>query len=181
MIRKRVGLHARLARTPRLRRRTGAGVLRTLASELLANEFAPRVHNSGHWTIEGSATSQFENHLRAILDYAIGLNGKQRPRRAWSTLIGHIPESVGNLRFGASLMIMEKTPRPGRKLGHITVVAESADKRDALIQKLVKSVTANHLPRSGTGHSRSGEKAGKLRRSYVLSRTLSNYRSSRFG
>lgn len=89
--------------------------------ELLANEFAPRVHNSGHWTIEGAETSQFENHLRAILGLPLG---STRPRGDYAmvNLIGTVPEPARVLAIpGTHLHHYGKTPRPGRKVGHITV------------------------------------------------------------
>jgi 5-(carboxyamino)imidazole ribonucleotide synthase len=118
-----------------------------VGDQLLANEFAPRVHNSGHWSIEGSATSQFENHLRAILDLPLGSTAG-RGHAGMVNLIGEIPESVCELNVGA-VHDYGKDPRPGRKLGHITVVSESAGQRDALIQKIVKSVTQSP-PQMGT-------------------------------
>jgi 5-(carboxyamino)imidazole ribonucleotide synthase len=89
---------------------------------LLANELAPRVHNSGHWTIEGAATSQFENHLRAILGLPLGpthaLGGA-----AMANLIGELPPLEELLRVpGAHVHLYGKAPRPGRKLGHVTLV-----------------------------------------------------------
>ena len=88
---------------------------------LLANEFAPRVHNTGHWTIEGSATSQFENHLRAILGLPLGPT-TARPSLLVN-LIGTIPRAEDVLRIpGAHLHLYGKEPRPGRKLGHVTLV-----------------------------------------------------------
>lgn len=89
--------------------------------ELIANEFAPRVHNSGHWTIEGAETSQFENHLRAILGLPLG---STRPRGAYAmvNLIGAVPDPARVLAIpGAHLHDYGKAPRPGRKVGHITV------------------------------------------------------------
>lgn len=88
---------------------------------LLANEFAPRVHNSGHWTIEGAETSQFENHLRAILDLPLG-STRQRGDYAMLNLIGAVPDPTRVLAVpGAHLHAYGKAPRPGRKVGHITV------------------------------------------------------------
>ena len=88
---------------------------------LLANEFAPRVHNTGHWTIEGAATSQFENHLRAILGLPLG-STESRPS-VMVNLIGAAPPSEDVLRVpGAHLHLYGKEPRPGRKLGHVTLV-----------------------------------------------------------
>lgn len=88
---------------------------------LLANEFAPRVHNSGHWTIEGAETSQFENHLRAICGLPLG---STRARGAYGmiNLIGAVPEPARVLAVpGAHLHDYGKAPRAGRKVGHITV------------------------------------------------------------
>ncbi len=101
---------------------------------LLGNEFAPRVHNSGHWTIEGAETSQFENHLRAILDMPLG-GTATRGFSGMQNLIGQIPES---LAAGESLYLHDygKTPRPGRKLGHVTAVMPDATSRDAALVRL---------------------------------------------
>ncbi len=107
--------------------------------ELLANEFAPRVHNSGHWTIEGSATSQFENHLRAITNAPLGSTAS-RGHAGMINLIGQIPDAARRLSHGV-LHDYGKTPRPGRKLGHITIIAESPDERDALLDIIARSVT----------------------------------------
>jgi 5-(carboxyamino)imidazole ribonucleotide synthase len=94
---------------------------------LLANEMAPRVHNSGHWTIEGAETSQFENHLRAILGLPLG-NSAARGHSAMLNLIGTIPETAALLALpGAHLHLYGKTPRPGRKLGHLTLRADDPE------------------------------------------------------
>lgn len=88
---------------------------------LVANEIAPRVHNSGHWTIEGSATSQFENHLRAILGWPLGDTGV-RGRSTMYNIIGEMPDPASILKIpNAHLHCYGKEPRPGRKLGHITL------------------------------------------------------------
>ncbi len=90
---------------------------------LLANEMAPRVHNSGHWTIEGAETSQFENHLRAVLGWPLGATAA-RGYAAMINLIGALPEAQAVLAIpGAHLHLYGKAPRPGRKLGHITLCA----------------------------------------------------------
>jgi len=107
--------------------------------ELLANEFAPRVHNSGHWSIEGSETSQFENHLRAILDLPLGSTAS-RGHAGMVNLIGDIPNATRNLNVGV-LHDYGKAPRTGRKLGHVTVVADTAEQRDALVEIIDNSVT----------------------------------------
>ena len=107
--------------------------------DLLANEFAPRVHNSGHWTIEGAATSQFENHLRAIMNLPLGSTAS-RGHAGMINLIGEIPAAARGLEAG-HLHDYGKAPRAGRKLGHITVVAATADDRDALLDKIDTNVT----------------------------------------
>jgi 5-(carboxyamino)imidazole ribonucleotide synthase len=92
-----------------------------VGGRLLANEFAPRVHNTGHWTIEGAATSQFENHLRAVLGLPLGSTDSRRS--VMVNLIGRVPSSEDVLRVeGARLHLYGKEPRPGRKLGHVTLV-----------------------------------------------------------
>jgi 5-(carboxyamino)imidazole ribonucleotide synthase len=105
--------------------------------KLIANEMAPRVHNSGHWTIEGAVTSQFENHLRAILDLPLG---STRPRgfSAMINLIGTLPDRDTVLATGGvHLHDYGKQPRPGRKLGHCTVVEGSATARDRAARRLL--------------------------------------------
>ncbi len=89
---------------------------------MLANEFAPRVHNTGHWTIEGAATSQFENHLRAILGLPLGSTATTGAS-VMLNLIGGVPALADILALpGAHLHLYGKEPRTGRKLGHITFV-----------------------------------------------------------
>ena len=97
---------------------------------LLANEFAPRVHNSGHWTIEGAETSQFSNHIRAVAGRHLG--STDCPGHAgMENLIGSIPDAIRELPAADyHLHDYGKSPRPGRKLGHVTVVAASATERD---------------------------------------------------
>jgi len=91
-------------------------------SGLVANEMAPRVHNSGHWTIEGAETSQFENHLRAVLGWPLG-NPRARGHAAMLNLLGRLPPRDAVLAIpGAHLHDYGKGPRPGRKVGHCTLV-----------------------------------------------------------
>ena len=107
---------------------------------LVANEMAPRVHNSGHWTIEGAETSQFENHIRAIAGLPLG---RTRPR-------GHavMVNLIGRMRPARKLLGMAglhwhdygKSPRPGRKLGHLTLVAATPGERDRAAARL------RHMP-----------------------------------
>ena len=99
-----------------------------IGGRLLANEMAPRVHNSGHWTIEGAVTSQFENHLRAILGMPLGSTTAVGVS-AMINLIGEIPNSAEVLGVSnAHLHLYGKEPRAGRKLGHVTVRADHAEK-----------------------------------------------------
>ena len=96
--------------------------------ELLVNEMAPRVHNSGHWTIEGAVTSQFENHLRAVLGLPLGSTGPAG-HCAMLNLIGDLPESAEVLAVpDTHLHLYGKSPRPGRKLGHVTLRAASPER-----------------------------------------------------
>jgi 5-(carboxyamino)imidazole ribonucleotide synthase len=95
---------------------------------LLANEMAPRVHNSGHWTIEGAVTSQFENHLRALLGMPLGSTGPAG-HCAMVNLIGDLPECSEVLVVpDTHLHLYGKVPRPGRKLGHVTLRAASPER-----------------------------------------------------
>ncbi|MGH9326838.1 MAG: 5-(carboxyamino)imidazole ribonucleotide synthase [Terriglobia bacterium] len=94
---------------------------------LLANEMATRVHNSGHWTIEGAATSQFENHLRAICGFPLG-SVEARGSSAMVNFIGTVPDLTAVLGMpGAHLHLYGKQPRPGRKLGHATFCAPRSE------------------------------------------------------
>jgi 5-(carboxyamino)imidazole ribonucleotide synthase len=93
-----------------------------LDDRLLANELAPRVHNTGHWTIDGAETSQFENHLRAILGLPLGPTGA-RAQCVMVNLIGVVPPPAELLALpGARVHLYGKKPRPGRKVGHVTLV-----------------------------------------------------------
>ena len=91
--------------------------------ELLVNELAPRVHNSGHWTQSGAATCQFENHVRAVAGLPLGSTESQGVT-GMMNLLGTEQIPFGALSDNAKLHWYGKTVRPGRKLGHINVVAE---------------------------------------------------------
>lgn len=92
-----------------------------VGDSLVFNEMAPRVHNSGHWTIEGSVTSQFENHIRAIADLPLG-DISCRGDSAMFNLVGFLPEASSMLKVkGAHLHLYGKEARPGRKIGHLTL------------------------------------------------------------
>ncbi len=121
----------------------GVGVTGVLAVELfettdqrlLVNELAMRPHNSGHWTIDGSTTSQFEQHLRAVLDLPLGATGS---RDAWSMMVNILGgPSAGTLADRYPLAFAQaptvkfhnygKDPRPGRKVGHVTAGGDDLD------------------------------------------------------
>ena len=103
---------------------------------LMANEIAPRVHNSGHWTIEGAKVSQFENHLRAILGLPLG-STDVTGHSVMLNLIGTTPPRESLLaRSGVHVHLYDKTPAPGRKLGHITAVADTPARRDEWLREL---------------------------------------------
>jgi len=110
---------------------------------LLANEMAPRVHNSGHWTIEGAVTSQFENHLRAVVGLPLG-STSAIGCSAMLNLIGDVPDSAEVLSVrDAHLHLYGKSPRPGRKLGHVTLRASSPEQ---LASRLGELPTYFHRP-----------------------------------
>ena len=104
---------------------------------LVANEMAPRVHNSGHWTLEGAETSQFENHVRAMLGMPLG-STRMVGFSAMINCIGKLPRREDVLAIeGAHLHAYGKDGAPGRKVGHVTVRAQS---REELAEKLVRLV-----------------------------------------
>jgi len=107
----------------------------TTDERLLINELAMRPHNSGHWSIEGSTTSQFEQHLRAVLDLPLGAT---TPRDEWSVMVNILGGPVGGTladRYPAAFAAHPsakvhnygKDPRPGRKVGHVTVGGADLD------------------------------------------------------
>jgi 5-(carboxyamino)imidazole ribonucleotide synthase len=113
-----------------------------LRGQLLANEMAPRVHNSGHWTIEGAVTSQFENHLRAILGWPLG-STEPLGHAAMINFVGKLPArerwlAERNLFFHD----YGKEARPGRKIGHCTILESSATRRDTHLRRLLRAYRA---------------------------------------
>jgi 5-(carboxyamino)imidazole ribonucleotide synthase len=125
-----------------LRLAGGLGVVGVLAVELfetldrrvLVNELAMRPHNSGHWTIDGAVTSQFEQHLRAVLDLPLG---DPRARAPWSVMVNVLGGPYEDL-YRSYLHVMARDPgvkvhmygkevRPGRKVGHVTVVGDDLE------------------------------------------------------
>jgi 5-(carboxyamino)imidazole ribonucleotide synthase len=115
---------------------TGAG--------LIANEMAPRVHNSGHWTIEGSTCSQFENHLRAVCGLPL-----QAPRcrpSAMVNLIGAAPALNDLLPVpGARVHLYGKAPRAGRKIGHVTLVGDTHTELDERLGALTRMAAGSEM------------------------------------
>jgi 5-(carboxyamino)imidazole ribonucleotide synthase len=100
------------------------------ADGLLVNELAMRPHNSAHWTIEGSRTSQFEQHLRAVLDYPLGDTRMTAPAVAMANVLGGGPDLDERLHHlmarwpSAKVHLYGKQFRPGRKIGHVTALGE---------------------------------------------------------
>jgi 5-(carboxyamino)imidazole ribonucleotide synthase len=94
---------------------------------LLANEIAPRVHNSGHWTLDGAQASQFENHIRAVTGMPLAPPRVPAPA-AMINLIGELPELNAVAAIpGAHIHLYSKAARPGRKLGHVNVTGDDTD------------------------------------------------------
>ncbi len=107
---------------------------------LVANEIAPRVHNTGHWTIEGAKTSQFENHMRAVMGMQLG-SADPIGHSAMVNIIGDEPRA-GALESmpEAHVHMYGKSPRAGRKIGHVTLNAPSADELDALLERFTRVI-----------------------------------------
>ena len=116
------------------------------ADGLLVNELAMRPHNSGHWTIEGARTSQFEQHLRAVLDLPLGSPRLASPKTAMANVFGGDgTDSFGDVFArcahvmaadpGLKVHLYGKAPRPGRKIGHVTVPGDTGDDMDALRER----------------------------------------------
>ena len=113
------------------------------AGGLMANEIAPRVHNSGHWTIEGAETSQFENHLRGILGLPLG-DTHPRGTAVMRNLIGRMPAREKLLAIeGLHLHDYRKEPRPGRKIGHCTLLAPDRETALERLRELESALDAD--------------------------------------
>ena len=110
-----------------------------VGERLLGNEFAPRVHNSGHWTIEGAPTSQFENHLRAICGLPLGPTTPST-YSAMVNLIGSMPDEASWPR-GHPLHVHPygKQARTGRKLGHVTIVDDDPVTLNSVLQEVTRT------------------------------------------
>lgn len=138
-----IGRLADVAEETAVRIATELGVTGVLAVELfqtaderiLVNELAMRPHNTGHWTIDGATTSQFEQHLRAVLDLPLGATGSLAPAAVMINVLGGPADGDLAARYPAALRAFPeakyhfygKAPRPGRKIGHVTVVGEDLD------------------------------------------------------
>lgn len=110
--------------------------------KLYANELAPRVHNTGHWSIEGAKTSQFENHLRAISDLPLG-DTEAIGFCAMLNIIGKHPDLKALKKINSSFIhLYGKQERPGRKLGHVTVVTQLQSECTAVVEQ-IKQVLRN--------------------------------------
>lgn len=107
---------------------------------LVANEMAPRVHNSGHWTIEGCVTSQFENHLRAVCDMPLG-STRALGHTAMINFLGMMPDRRRLLAIdGLAYHDYGKIPRPGRKLGHCTILKRLPKDRNMALSNTLKLI-----------------------------------------
>ena len=133
-----------LARTHAARLMEELGHVGVLAVELfetgeglIANEFAPRVHNTGHWTMDGAACGQFAQHVRAVLGLALG-ETRALGHAGMVNLVGCLPD-IGRVLGvpGTRVHLYEKEARPGRKLGHVNVLAETAAERDARVAEVL--------------------------------------------
>ncbi len=110
------------------------------SAKLLANEIAPRVHNTGHWTIEGAKTSQFENHMRAVLGMPLA-SADPIGHSAMINLIGNEPRPGAlDAMPQAHIHLYGKEPRAGRKIGHITLNAPSESQLDAMLERFTRIV-----------------------------------------
>jgi 5-(carboxyamino)imidazole ribonucleotide synthase len=108
-----------------------------IGSQLFANEFAPRVHNSGHWTIEGARTSQFENHLRAGLGWPLG-SAAAHGCSAMVNCIGRVPDRAAVLAIpGTHLHEYAKAARRGRKVGHVSITARHEEALEHALAQLL--------------------------------------------
>ncbi|MEH0843427.1 5-(carboxyamino)imidazole ribonucleotide synthase [Micromonospora sp. CPCC 205711] len=139
---------------------TALGVVGLLAVELfqtdtglVVNELAMRPHNSGHWTIEGARTSQFEQHLRAVLDYPMGDTAPTAPVVVMANVLGGEPGGISiderlhhlfAAEPGAKVHLYGKQVRPGRKIGHVTVLGDDLDDVRARAARAVRWLREGH-------------------------------------
>ncbi|TDB74640.1 5-(carboxyamino)imidazole ribonucleotide synthase [Micromonospora sp. KC723] len=139
---------------------TALGVVGMLAVELfdtptglVVNELAMRPHNSGHWTIEGARTSQFEQHLRAVLDYPMGDTSLTAPVVVMANVLGGEPGGISvderlhhlfAAEPGAKVHLYGKQVRPGRKIGHVTVLGDDLDEVRARAARAARWLREGH-------------------------------------
>ena len=112
----------------------------TVDGALMVNELAMRPHNSGHWTMDGARTSQFEQHLRAVLDYPLGDTSSIAPVTVMANVLGaqQVPEMAMDERLhhlfarmpDAKVHLYGKGERPGRKIGHVNLLGEAGGSVD---------------------------------------------------
>ncbi len=123
----------------------------TTDGALVVNELALRPHNSGHATIEAAATSQFQNHLRAVLDWPLGSTELRAPAAAMVNVLGdpggadprhHLDAALAV--GGASVHLYDKSPAPGRKLGHVTALGARADEALAVARRAARALQGDH-------------------------------------
>jgi 5-(carboxyamino)imidazole ribonucleotide synthase len=118
---------------------------------LLVNELAMRPHNSGHWSIEGAVTSQFEQHLRAVLDWPLGDTRTYRPFTVMANLLGGPDTDLSKTLPAAlaaapdcSIHLYGKSARPGRKLGHVTALGDDVDETRERARRAVAVLRGDH-------------------------------------
>jgi 5-(carboxyamino)imidazole ribonucleotide synthase len=127
-----------------------------VGDRLLAGEMAPRVHNSGHWTIEGAVTSQFENHLRAVCGFPLGSTDPVGVS-VMVNCLGALPPPAGVLAVhGAHLHDYRKAAAPKRKVGHVTVVADTHERAAALAADVERVIRAAETETTEVGRDRQG-------------------------
>jgi 5-(carboxyamino)imidazole ribonucleotide synthase len=125
----------------------------TTDGRVLLNELALRPHNSGHATIEACTTSQFHQHLRAVLDWPLGPTDLRRPAAATVNVIAnaHTTDPAAHLRDalavpGAHVHLYQKVPRPGRKIGHVTALADTVDEALDAARQAANVLTQSNEP-----------------------------------
>jgi 5-(carboxyamino)imidazole ribonucleotide synthase len=132
----------------------GVEMFLTKDNEIVLNEIAPRVHNSGHYTIEACDCSQFENHVRAILGWPLGSTKMVRPAAVMVNLLGTdknagFPVGIDRALHvpGAHVHIYGKTMSgKGRKMGHVTAVADTMDNAYAAAKQAAEHITFGNKP-----------------------------------
>jgi 5-(carboxyamino)imidazole ribonucleotide synthase len=128
----------------------GVELFETTDGTILLNELAPRPHNSGHYTIEGCVTAQFENHLRAILDWPLGATDLVAPAAVMVNILGRSGDSVAPEPAGlrAALAVPgahvhlygKRRSRPGRKMGHVTALGPDVATAEAIASQAASTI-----------------------------------------